>query len=255
MSVPLFILSTKRSININSEILWIKDYPGEVFLVVDDSEKEEYGKVFGSVICHNCTGNMSKIRNFILDFAKERYGEHSWIVMCDDDVTSFEFYEEREWKVFDTGVGISELFDKLVAKYFDGYLLGANGVNNRFFKTLSESNYGFICADGFLVNLAMGVMYDETLRVKEDYYLVCKLLEEKKKVYALGNLNVCSKHYTNKGGIQSWKEERKLLDKYCQEYLLGKFPKYLRKHSRREFELSFIRKCGFGKEVEINNYW
>lgn len=252
MKIPIYIPSKNRANKILKEEPWILDYPNDVCIVVSPDNQEEYDTVLRNVKVHvlvcKYEGNMSLIRNFILENAEHNFGKNTWIAMLDDDVKRLEFYENGKWTEYNTGKQIHEVLNLLLEKYGDAELIGSNGVNNRFFKTLKPNNQGFICADGFLLKIG-DIKYDENLKVKEDYYMVCNFLKNKKKIYSLGNFNVMSKHYT-KGGIATWDIKRSELDKEAQSYLLKLFPEFLKPKRRKnsEYELSFIRR----KSTNIN---
>jgi hypothetical protein len=255
--IPIFVPSKGRADKIRSYIPWIWEYPGEKFLVIDEKEQAEYSCLELPLLTHTgLTGNMSKIRNFILATGEIKYGLEKWIAMVDDDVSKLEYRSKLDvtkeqlnadefYTQYNSGTGIADLLNLLVNIHGDGFLIGANGVGNRFLKAMGPRNHAFVCGDAFLIKLD-GTRYDEALPVKEDYGLLAQYMAQGKKIWSLGNLTVHSRHY-NKGGCQSLDVAREKLDEEAKIYLLNKFPALFKPNNAwagKKNELRFIRKKG-----------
>lgn len=252
--IPLFVPSKGRAHKLREYMPWIWEYPESKFLVVDEKEQYEYSCLDLPLLTHaNLSGNMSKIRNFILTIAEAKWARQ-WIAMFDDDVAKLEFREDVTAKKeqlnddalytqHDSGTSIAQLLNLLSSRFNDGFLIGANGVGNRFLKASGPRNHAFVCSDAFLIKLD-GSRYDENLPVKEDYYMTAKMISEGKQIWSLGNLTVHSRHY-NKGGCQSLDVAREKLDADAKTYLLEKFPAIFKPNNaweNKKNELRFIRR-------------
>lgn len=265
--IPIYIPSKARSHKLNDYSPWLRDYPSDAHLVVTSDEESAYKEVTNhKVIVHpqECCGNMSKVRNFILNHATSTYGEGQWIAMFDDDVSKLRtlpYYAKckadlykTNWISHATGESVYKVLKGLIETYGDSVLIGTNGVDNEFYKTGVAKTYGFVCADGCLIKLD-GSRYDETIKVKEDYFYTAQSLTAGKKIYSLGTLCVHSRHY-NAGGCQSYSEKREALDLEAQQYLLKKFPDIFAARSPRKnspHELRFKRLKIDKKTINYSN--
>lgn len=109
---------------------------------------------------------MSYVRNFMLNYAK--YNKLEWIIMCDDDVKSFGFFNTKLKKTIKTDASIwFEILEKVKKLPFE--LIGINYVQ---YAWLEKNNYSVntklaeVCV---LINSnKINWKYDDNFNLKED---------------------------------------------------------------------------------------
>jgi hypothetical protein len=135
----------------------------ETFHFVEPKEISIYQTQPNVINIKKNDGGLPYARNFILDWATER--KHDWILVCDDDVTGFGFYDGRNNK---RGAGIwHEILPKVEPMPFE--MVGINYRQHAWHEKTSVSinkKFADVCV-AFKVS-KINWRYNEKLRMKSD---------------------------------------------------------------------------------------
>lgn len=211
--------------------LKIKGNPVFIF-VNDEIEKREYLKqnLKAEIVVTNTKG-ITAARNFILDY----FGEETKVVQfCDDVKGVYRRFGKKTLKL-----NWKEL-DKLICRGFDmcekhgTKLFGVYPINNHFFMNGKISPAGFIIGT-FCGTIVSHLRYDPELALKEDYDFTIKHILEHGKIIRFNNYAVEAKHYGNKGGCVDYRTDE--LEQMAIVRLMQKYPKFIRRNSRRKNEI------------------
>lgn len=131
-----------------------------------------------------------------------------------------------------------EVRDALLAG-LDGraHLAGLPPTGNAGFATGRHRDYGFVLASIHAADTA-APGWDTTLPLKEDYDYTCSHLAAHGAIARLDMYVANYDHYSNRGGAVALRTPEQ--ETGTAELLLARWPQYLRPHSRRPGELSFI---------------
>jgi hypothetical protein len=155
-------------------------------------------------------------------------------IQTDDDCKSFKHVTDHKA----TTVPWPQVRDALIGA-LDGtsHLAGIPPTNNAYFASGNTIDYGFIIGSLCATDTATP-SWDNSLPFKEDYDYTCAHLHHYGRVTRLDMYLADYVHYTNRGGAVSNRTaqaEQELVVR-----LTARWPQYLRPHSRRQGELSFI---------------
>jgi hypothetical protein len=209
-----------------------------IFIFVNDKEQYKKYKEYGheQVIITNTIG-IQKARNYILDYFK--FGEK--ILQLDDDIESIEKLSFSGMKKVLVPMDNKEIKQfiyrgfQLAEKNKTG-LWGLYPVENPFYMSNKLSNKGFVIGSfsGIIVD---ELRMDDNLPLKEDYDYTMQHILKYKKIVRFDNITMKIKHYTNSGGCVDSRKEDSSLEKKCHDYLLAKYPKYIKSNPTRENEV------------------
>jgi len=208
----------------------------DVYLFVDDeSQLDKYRETHPheKIIVANTSG-IQNVRNYIYDF----FGKGARIItMCDDVEGVYRlvgkggqaFTEVLEQDLYDLIANGFELCEKNKTK-----LWGVYPMKNDFYMSHSISNNGFIIGtfSGIIIS---DIRNSLELACKEDYEFTLEHILKYKKVVRFNNYCVKAKHYTNKGGVVGEGREEK--DRHACQFLMAKYPHYVRLNPTRENEI------------------
>lgn len=187
----------------------------EVVLAVNESQADEYRDREGGDILKipdKFRGNMSKIRNFILDQADP--GE--WVVQLDDDIHHFmRFIPGGKPTILDRLAFREFLYqNQVMAEDLGTDLWGVNvQADPKFFHehtpfSLTSPVLATFCA----MRPSSGLRYDARLFLNEDYDLFLQYLRKYRKVWRNNQYAYRAEHIDHPGGlkdVRSLEEERK----------------------------------------------
>lgn len=213
MSIGYYSPSYKRHNSVQTQKIY-KD----VKYVVMESEAESYIKNGNNcwVVPDSAQGNVSRIRNYILDNAYEKR-----IVIMDDDINGIGRWERQKKKILSESefyefceMGF-DLCDSIGVKYWGINLLQDKGAY-REYTPLSFTN---IILGPFQAFNDLDLRYDESLPLKEDYDLSLQVLNKYRKTLRFNAYHYLAKQHVNVGGcaiyrsLEREKEQMQLLIK------------------------------------------
>ena len=162
------------------------------------------------------------------------------IVMISDAVKSVQRLEDG--KLVD--IASKGEFDELVYECFrraakvDAKIWGVYPTNNAYFMSdkVEDKNLVIGCFMGF--SKKFDLLFDERFRVKEDYWLCCKVIHDGGNVVRFDNLCVNRSHRIKGGCHEDW-HSSDANDVAC-KILLSEFPDVVAEHTKRDGEVRFI---------------
>lgn len=205
-------------------------------LYVPACEYDEYRKIYNEVVAvPDDVKGITATRNWILKNTQER-----WVVFVDDDLKS-----QGRWIAKPQGYGIKhkrmteeewlteferlfEVTESLGWKIF--------GTNTEDAKISAKIDKPFILRQYVLAS-CMGIVndgsmyFDETYKVKEDYEISLRHIEQYGGVLRARHLYWSNTHWTDAGGCKDYRTdamEREMINK-----LIARYPKYIRKVSNK----------------------
>lgn len=151
---------------------------------------------------------MGKIRNYILNHAKEEY-----IVMMDDDIISMGYYEAKQRYEYSEKQWLEFIVNAFVmAEELGTKLWGVNLLEDK--KAYRE--YTPFSFTSVLLGPCMGIVradnplrFDESLGLKEDYDYSLQVLVKYRRLLRFNKVHYRSKHITNSGGCVSYRTSEK----------------------------------------------
>lgn len=201
-------------------------YPERVNLFVAEKEykiyKNEYPDFKVITYPDELIGNTAKIRNYIRDTLTDvRY-----LVMADDDIPRFGYFEKRDYHYFDV-----ESFDLvirnafLMAEEIGTVLWGLNVQSDpKFYReyapfSLLSPILGPFSGQILDDHSRKVIRYDERIPLKEDYDLFLQVVLHYRKVLRFNKYFYMAGHINNKGGLTSFrrKEEEERQAKILQK--------------------------------------
>lgn len=223
----------KRYDNLISLNIFDKNF-FEVFLFVhDEEEKRKYCENYPNenYIITNAK-SLTDQRNSILEHGKD--GE--MFLMVDDDIKGLFQAKAGELKrlsskdIFDFCYEAISLCQKNSIN-----LAGVYPIANKFYMSKSISPASFIIAS-FMIIKTSGIFFDVNAQPKEDYDFTMQHILRDRKVARFNYIAVEAGHFTNKGGLYEYRLDGEQ-DKRAMNYLICKYPKYIKKNPRRENEI------------------
>lgn len=201
--------------------------------LVPRDQVEEY-KMYGAYEVLGCnTSQVTHQRNYALDHAFE---QDKYCLMIDDDLKALKVVTRSAPKgspisIHDAG---SLMLSSMTRPEMPN-LAGVGPTNNAFFVQKPVQFHHFI-RSGFVAVCPTDLRYDNHLKLKEDYDYTCSHLAKYGQVARHDQLLATFQQRTNRGGCQSYRtpeeEERSV------EYLLKKWPEWIKRHATREHEVS-----------------
>lgn len=207
-------------------VLGINEY---YIFVNDEQQAEKYRKHHTNVIVTNTIG-ITKARNAILDY----FPIGSNILMCDDDIKGLYrlvgkksiLMQQNEVKKL-----ILKMFD--LCKQHNIGLWGVGATFNPYFMRHKFSYRTFIIGT-FCGCITSDIRMDENLKVKEDYDFTIQHILRDRCILRQDGVGVRAGHYTQ-GGCDSLRAINE--DKKAKEYLMSKYPKFVRSNPRSDNEV------------------
>lgn len=184
----------KRSNGVSTQQLYAK-----VKYVVMESEADEYINNGHDcwVVPDSAQGNVSRIRNYILDNAKEKK-----IVILDDDLSGIGVWQKQKARVLEEEEFYEfcemafVMADDLGVKYWGVNILQDKGAY-REYTPFSLKSVILGPLQGFN---GLELRYDEELPLKEDYDLSLQVLNRYRKTLRFNAYHYLAKQHTNTGG-------------------------------------------------------
>lgn len=205
-------------------------YIKNVKVWVDEKEYEEYikaNKGFEKNIIkvpEGIQGNVSRIRNYILD--KEFENGADAVCIIDDDLKGLYRFENENGYAYTEKIVTEIEFEEFLQKYtnlcdeFGFKLWGVNLNKDKMnYKHCLPFNTKGIILGPFSVHIKNDIRYDEKLPLKEDYDLAIQHLNKYRGILRLNKYHYNCKQSVNPGGCASYrnyereKEQLELLQK------------------------------------------
>ncbi|MBU2060117.1 MAG: hypothetical protein KKB38_20595 [Gammaproteobacteria bacterium] len=156
---------------------------------------------------------MAVIRNFILEYCHEKNEKN--ILMLDDDIREFGFYQKEKWHVLDEErflIFAQNAF--LMCEELKTKLWGVNVVwDKRFYRENLPFSFGNI-----VLGPCCGIVYDEKMRfderlgLKEDYDYSIQALNRYRKILRFNKYFYVMKHITSSGGCRVYRNQEKEIE-------------------------------------------
>lgn len=199
--MKVFIPSYKRAGRVKTR----KTLGGEGIIVCHEFEAEEYKEEEGGelmVVPDSLRGNISKVRNWILDHA-----EDDEVVMMDDDISEIGYHESLETFPMSPA--------KIMKFLRNGYQmtkdLGVSlwGVNlqadPKFYREYSPFSLLGVILGTFSCHYKPVIRYDENLFLNEDYDFFLKTINMNRKVLRFNKYYYLADHLDKSGGCGSYR--------------------------------------------------
>lgn len=187
---------------------------GEGILAVHRFEEKKYRDVEGGkivVIPDSLRGNISKVRNWILDHSTDPE-----VVMMDDDLSEIGYYEkEGEDHVMDPQQIMEFLRSgyRMMRELGGIHLWGINlQVDPKFYREFNPFSFLSPILGTFSCHLDQKLRYDEGLFFNEDYDLWLKMIVRYRKTFRFNKYHYRADHQDASGGCANYRmldEERK----------------------------------------------
>merc|ERR1719263_81544 len=107
----------------------------------------------------------------------------------------------------------------------------------RTFASNQFSRFNFILGDFFVVDTGSNVVFDETMKLKEDYDFTASHIKAHGSVMRCNRLTLRVKHYSNSGGAVAIRDKKGGEERRNIAILTAKHPKAFRNHPRRKNEV------------------
>jgi len=218
--------------------------PKDIYIFINNYDPSEWDSVLlkyhkenGSSYNYQLidTRGIPAARNFILNF----FDEGEKIVMLDDDIDQIlglDFNNlKKQLRPIESVKGFFEEAFSICEKY-GAKLWGIYPVANAFYMSPKMNNKGFIIGTMFGV-INNELRFDENLKLKEDYDFTLQNIIKYKKVARFDWITIWADHYKRSGGCVEQRSADNNLEKDCCDYILNKYPKYLRRNTKRENEV------------------
>ena len=215
MKIGYYSPSYKRPDGVTTQKIYKK-----VKYVVMESEAEAYKQKGHDcwIVPDSAQGNVSRIRNYILDNAKEKQ-----IVILDDDLSGIGRWQEQSHKKLTE----SEFYEFcemgfLLAKDLDVKYWGMNLLQDKgAYMEYTPLSLKSVILGPFQAFNNLDLRYDESLPLKEDYDLSLQVLNKYRKTIRFNAYHYLAKQHTNKGGCANYRsleyekeQMKKLIEKW-----------------------------------------
>ena len=229
-----------------AEICKTHKYLKNITYVVRESEKEDYKNVHENlwIVPDSAQGNLSRIRNYILDNAPEEN-----IILLDDDIKHFGRYncnksvklnEKEVYNMIQEGIQLAEDLDVV---YWGLNCLSDKGAYREY------TPFGFTSYIGgpFQAHRNNTLRYDEVIFLKEDYDMSLQVLNKHRKNLRLNMYHYVCEQATLKGGCADYrnvkreKEQNDLLQKKWGNKIV-RFDKSNKSNKKKNFDINPIIK-------------
>lgn len=211
--VKIYIPSYKRPTKCITHKLFCRDY--DVCMVIHKKELDAYQKAMKnfevSFLCHTDkeTGNMAKVRNFILKNNKEKH-----FIMCDDDIRTFKYIENAIQKNM-TSEQINQMITNgfTMAEELGTVLWGINLLQDMLvYRECSPFSLLSVVLGPFSAHIKNNLEYDERLLLKEDYDYALQVLQKHHKLLRFNKYSYVTKHITITGGCAAYRTRDKEIE-------------------------------------------
>lgn len=230
-----YLIPTYRKKEIKSaELLVGLDY----LLFMDKEDFDIYSKKYNCFLLPDgIQGNIARVRNFILNYAKEQ--KYDSFIMCDDDISKFYKYDSnvgarrREINAFE----FDYILNKFDSLFFEnrkciGWTI-AETEQPRDYKGRVDCNNACFMSGTFSVYFPERIFFefDENLPLKEDYDFTLQALTNGKIIYRFKGLSYKPERITsnikNFGGCSTYRtKERENQQIELMKKKWGNFIKY-----------------------------
>lgn len=188
----------------------------QVFHFLEPQEYDKYDVPNKVSILENNKG-IGYVRNFMLNYAKQN--KIDWVIMCDDDVTSFGIYNGKTIKQ-DAGIW-HKIFEKVKSLPFE--LIGINYTQHAWHEKTSYSINAKFLEVCVLINVAnINWQYRPEFNLKEDRDFVLQTIQKGNGVLRFNHYwFACPDVGTNSGGLQNEykaKKDEEAANKMCYEW-------------------------------------
>ena len=206
----MIILSPSwRRADICSSHKYIKD----LHYVVCDSQASDYEKNNLPVIrCpDSAQGNVARVRNWILDYAKEED-----LLIVDDDIKSMARYEGNKLvKMSSDEVKDFIEYGFEIAKEFDVKMWGVNIIGDKgSYREYTPFSLKSVILGPFGGFLNCDIRYDEKLPLKEDYDFCLQIFNKYRKALRINFVHYNCEQHTNLGGCAEYRTVKAEQDQF-----------------------------------------
>lgn len=202
--------SYKRAGEVKSHLV----FGDKLIIACHEFEAEKYEKSYKNkllVIPDQVSGNMGRVRNYILDNI-----DCKKIVMVDDDISRVGYFENAAR--YELGKSKIQRFIKNgfgMAEALSIKLWGINLQDDlKFYREYNPISFLLPVLGTFSCIIKSGIRYDERLGLNEDYDFFLQNIHKHKKVLRFNKYNYTAGHLDEKGGCGAYrllKEEKSKL--------------------------------------------
>ncbi len=179
-------------------------YLPQVVYVVRESEAEDYKKIHNNlwIVPDSAQGNLCKIRNYILDNAKEEN-----IILIDDDIKYFGRFNGNKQKKLDNGEVINMIMEGIqLAEDLDVRFWGLNCLADKgAYKEYTPFGNNKYIGGPFQAHRKNPLRYDEKIYLKEDYDMTLQILNKYRKTLRLNMYHYVCDQATLIGGCAEYR--------------------------------------------------
>jgi hypothetical protein len=180
-----------------------KYFPGVTY-VVRESEAEEYKKVHDKlwIVPDSAQGNLCKIRNYILDNAKEEN-----VILIDDDIKYFGRWNGNKYRRLDADGFLNMILEGIqLAEDLDIHFWGVNCLADKgAFREYSPFGMCQYIGGPFQAHRKNDLRYDEIIYLKEDYDMSLQVLNKYRKNLRMNMYHYVCEQATLKGGCAEYR--------------------------------------------------
>jgi hypothetical protein len=182
---------------------WFDDY----IVFCPEKEKKDYLKKHKNVVgIPDKQKGITKARNFILDYAKEK-GE-KWVLMVDDDITFINYFENNKYnKITDK----KEILWLVENNFIMTEELGTNvwgfSIGGAQYSYSSNHPFAFLALPlgSFMGIIEDGQRFDERFTTKEDYDFSIQSMKKHRKTFVDKKHSYKAKHWEQEGGCSAYR--------------------------------------------------
>lgn len=199
--MKIYIPSYKRAGRVKTRIT----LGGAGIIACHEFEEDEYREKEGgkiSVIPDSLRGNISKVRNWILDHCVDRE-----LVMMDDDISEIGYHQDMKLHEMSP--------DEIMFFLNKGYVIARElsltlwGINlqyaPKFYREFSPLSFLSPVCGTFSCHLNPKLKYDESLFLNEDYDFFLKTIQTERKVMRWNRYYYIAGHLDEVGGCGSYR--------------------------------------------------
>ena len=206
MEAAIYSASYKRS-----DIAKTHKYLSRATYVVRESEADDYKDLHNKlwIVPDSAQGNLSRVRNYILDNAKEEK-----IVLIDDDINYFGRWNGNESKklseneVYDMIQQGFQMAEDMGVRFWGINCIGDKGAYREYTPFGTKHYIG----GPFQAHMNNDIRYSETIYLKEDYDMTLSVLNKYRKNLRLNMYHYFCDQATIKGGCAEYRNIQNEMD-------------------------------------------
>lgn len=228
------------------DYLYALGYPKEQIIISTQTIEDynEYIKLFNdkATIIFREGNNVSDNKNTLLDYYCENYKD-AQLVICSDKVKSIQYLGvDKKTHKIDKREQLETIVRKAfsLANFYGAELWGGYTTSNAFFMSHT------ITINTLLIGCFMGVVnprkwrFDRRQPLKEDFELVLRVINNGGCVLRFNDICLSATFHTKGGCHDLWNSSGGCVNKQCNDRLLLKYPRLIKKHPTRDNEQKYI---------------